>query len=106
MKNAPGRPRLWDIGTAWIEDRKVYLSLTLHSCKDFRWTIGIKAFCCVEDSTDHLIGFVCHSIAFEAIGDDTIILRPDGATLVGKRIIGRILARECPYSPAAPHVLL
>ncbi len=106
MKNATGGPCLWNIGPRWIENGKVSVALALHAGEDLWWSIGVEAFCSVEDGAYHPIRLLCHAVAFEACRANTVVLWPDGAALVSKGIVGRVTARERTDTPAAPHILL
>src|SRR5581483_11714224 len=106
MKDTPRRPRLRNISATGIEDWKIHITFARYTREHLWWAIGVKAVDGVEDATHHLVGFLHQPIAFEAGGNNAVVLRPDRTHLIIVWVVGRILARKRADTPAAPHILV
>jgi hypothetical protein len=59
----------------------------------------------VEESGRDLVDLVVEAVALEAVGDDAVIVRPDGTDVVTERVVADSLAGEGSDAPATEHVV-
>src|SRR5581483_6329812 len=92
LENAAGCPCLGNIGPARIERGKIKISLALQACEDFRRSIRIKTLDGIKHATNDEIRLISQAVTLKACRDNAVVMRPDGAALVGEWVIGGIVA--------------
>src|SRR5262252_692121 len=102
MKYRSGGPGLRYV-RAGILNRKRSRS-ALEACIEFRQAIAHEVARGFRDVARDPRGFTGKSISLETKRDDAVVMRPDGPTLVGAGVVGRVLPGQRANPPSTPHV--
>src|SRR5262249_48875713 len=104
MKNAARSPGLRDIRPEVLDRERFRLALDtgvkLRKPVEHKITGGLA-----DIPRDHC-NFPGETVPFEPHRNDSIVVGPDRTILIGERVVRRIILRQSPDAPAAPHIRL